>query len=134
MMGKKPLLLKEIPILPSEFKVDVIICSDIKQIAKLAHKRYGETERWYEENLTINSCCAIYSKTKSDLKGHLRIVVILKNKSKDVLVHELIHALWYSAKYIGYEMKFKTQEWQAVLYEYLYKEAVKNDYQKIAWQ
>ena len=55
---------------------------------------------------------------------------MLKNlNDKKVVVHELIHALWHIADYIGYKLTYETQEWQAILFEYLYSEVLdKNGY------
>jgi hypothetical protein len=125
------LLFKEIPVLPSAFKLDVIICRDLKTVAKFCNKRYGATVEWYEENMHLDSCCALYSTKQSDLKGTLRPLVILEYKKAHIVAHELIHALWKLADCIGYEITIHTEEWQAVLYEYLFTETMKSDYIKL---
>ena len=125
------LLLKEIPILPSAFKLDIIICSSVETIANFANKRYGATVDYYRESISLNSCNQLNSTDASELKGHTRTVVILRRKSLDVMAHELIHALWFLASNIGYEMTYESQEWQAVLYEYMLREAMKSDYVQV---
>ncbi|MBF9252473.1 hypothetical protein I2I11_04135 [Pontibacter sp. 172403-2] len=94
-MAKKQtrLLLKEIPILPSMFKLDIVVCTSLETVAAFCHKRYGETERWYMENFHLDSCCTLDTTVASELKGALRTVVVLKQKKVHIVAHELIHAL-----------------------------------------
>jgi len=115
---------KEVPLLPSNWMMDVVECSR-KHADKLAiwmHQRYGLPMHLLEPD-DINACHNIESGTNSPLKGHKRILVVVEDlKRDDIMVHELIHALWYYAKNTGSEMSFDTQEWQAIMYEYMYKQ------------
>ena len=110
---------KEIKIQPSLWTLDVIVGGSQKKVNKFCKKRYGIND--YAE--AKNECSIVDTHKKSQLKGARRIVIIMESlKDKRCVVHELIHAMWMLAKGIGYEMNYNTQEWQAVLFEYLYAE------------
>lgn len=113
---------KEIPLLPSNWTLDVIVSAkDDPHFRQFIHKRYGIPIVDLERDKNLNTCNTIDSGSDSILQGETRIVVILRSlKNKEIVVHELIHALWHAARCIGYEMTVDTQEWQAVMYEYMY--------------
>ena len=111
---------KEIKIQPSLWTLDVIVGGSQKKVNKLCKKRYGIGDYMDSEK---DECSEVQTHKKSELKGERRIVIIIASlKDKRAVVHELIHAMWMFAKAIGYEMNYNTQEWQAVLYEYLFHE------------
>ncbi len=115
------ILLKQIKIHPSEWHLDIIVGKNKKEINEFCKKRYG-LDDFYD---MPNECSSIDSGKDSSLKGERRVVILLEKLSnKPVIVHELIHALWHLTKRIGYEMGYDSQEWQAILYEYLYTETV----------
>lgn len=116
---------KEIPLLPSNWTLDIIESRKHEdEFINFMHKRYGIPVVDMERERFLNTCGAIDSGTKSQLKGETRIVVVVRDvKDMPVLVHELVHAMWHAAKCIGYEMRYESQEWQAVLYEYMYVQA-----------
>lgn len=118
---------KEVRIQPTRWTLDVWICNKPQSLVDLFHKRYGASKEYYEEEMEANCVMHIDSTDKSELKGERRIIMILEKMDYYVLVHELIHVLWYTAKRTGCEMNYSTQEWQAILFEYLYKECVRID-------
>lgn len=130
---------KEIQLSPSMFYVDVFIQKDRKKLLPIFNKRYGASEEYYDEKMSLDSVFDINCidksicrpECKSTCEGHLRIVMVLESNAPYILVHELIHVLWHAAEAIGYGMNYESQEWQAVLYEYLFTECTKNDFKKI---
>lgn len=122
------ILFKEISIQPSKWHLDIIVCKDKKETEQFYKDRYGIPDPEVGEN----ECASIDSAKKGQLKGEHRIVIHLMSLSnKSIIVHELIHALWYTSKAIGYEMNYDSQEWQAVLFEYLFREVInRKDYIK----
>jgi len=116
---------KEIRIYPSVWTMDVIISNSEKDLKNISEKRYGI----FDDPIMFNQCCSIHSEKKGELNCEKRVVLSLKSlKDKKTIVHELIHAIWHISEYVGYEMSYNTQEWQAVLFEYLYDEILKNNY------
>lgn len=122
------ILFKEISIQPSRWHLDIIVSKSKPSINKFCKQRYG-VDNYYDG---VNECSHVESDKDSELKGYKRIVVILESlNNKSIIAHELIHALWFSAKAIGYEMNYDSQEWQAVLFEYLFNEVTnRKDYIK----
>ena len=116
---------KEIKLQPSLWTLDVIVGGSQKKVNKFCKKRYGINDYVDSEN---DECSEVTTHKKSELKGKRRIVIIIKSlKDKRAVVHELIHAMWMFAKAIGYDMNYDTQEWQAVLFEYLYDEILNKE-------
>lgn len=122
------ILFKEISIQPSIWHLDVIVSKNTRSVNKFCKQRYGIDDYWDG----INECSTVQSDKDSQLKGDKRLVIMLESlNNKGVIVHELIHALWHASKAIGYEMNDDSQEWQAVLFEYLFTEVCKRkDYIK----
>lgn len=118
--------LKEIPLLPSHWMLDIVESrKETKELHNFLKKRYAIPQHELDAlEQMIDMCTWVKSSKKSVLKGEKRILIIVSDLRKtNVLVHELVHALWYTAKLVGYEMDHDSQEWQAVLYEYLYVQA-----------
>ncbi len=122
------ILFKEIKIQPSEWHLDIVVCKNKKEINQFFKKRYG-IDDYYDKP---NECASLDSGIDSLLKCEKRVAILLETLSnKGVIVHELIHALWHITKRIGYEMNYDSQEWQAILFEYLFTEVCKRkDYSK----
>ena len=124
---------KEVKLTPTLFDLDVFIVSDRynhnaitksdrKSLSKILHIKYGGNyEYWFENSETINEVFTTRSHKKSYFKGELRIVLII-NPSIKVLVHEVIHILWNLAKATSLDMNYDSQEWQAIMYEYIFTE------------
>lgn len=121
--------IKEVSFPPSTWKMDVYVYQEIKEfeqesIAKFFSNRYGSSVDHYKEWLEEDAgpfVAHISSTKESELKGYTRIV-LFHDGSDITIVHELTHALWRYAKLSGCEMNYKSQEWQAILMEYLFKE------------
>ena len=77
--------------------------------------RYGDCIEF-----SLNECSDVYSGTSSELKGE-KVIVIVYDGRDFVLVHELIHAMWHFSRHSGVEMNHDSQEWQAILFEHLYR-------------
>lgn len=125
---------KQITLHPSEHTLDVIITDDAsdEQITDFIVNKYKVERLHWNDDPFFDYVCNIHYGEKHKLKRAKRILMVLKSMDDEVtLVHELIHVLWYAAKRIGYEMTFETQEWQAILYEYLFKEVKKDNFKTI---
>jgi hypothetical protein len=117
-MGKLKLHRKVVDLRPfNEWKLDVFVGGTYDQLNEVFKARYG-----VEYDDTDNCVYSIESSMESELKGYKRIVMRLQSFDISVMVHELLHVLWHGSKWIGYEMKFESQEWQACMIEYLYTE------------
>jgi hypothetical protein len=116
---------KVIELLPSNWTMDIVECAeeDWERLDIWMHKRYG-IPMHNLDGQNLNACHSIESSVKSPLKGLKLILLTIKDINDDkVLVHELLHALWHHAQYVGYEMTFDTQEWQAIMLEYMFTKA-----------
>ena len=127
---------KEIKLIPSFHKLDVYIVgnrynhnaiskNDRKSIASIFHAKYGGGyEYWYENTKRVNEVFDTVGDKSSEHESMRRIIMII-NPSIEVLVHEIVHVLWFLAKLSGLDMDYKSQEWQACMQEYIFTE-VKN--------
>lgn len=110
----------------NEWKLDVFVGGGYKQLNEIFKTRYG-----LEYDGNDNCVCSIESGIDSELKGHKRIVMRLQSFDTAIMVHELLHVLWHGSRWIGYEMKYDSQEWQACMIEYLYVQCKdRNTYDK----
>lgn len=125
---------KEIKLIPTLFSLDVYIVgdrysekkiiteSDRKTIATIFNNKYGHGyEYWYENSNTVNEVFASNGDKKSE-HGETRRIVMVINPCIKTLVHEMIHVLWYLADASGLDMNYKSQEWQALMGEYIFTE------------
>jgi hypothetical protein len=116
---------KEIKLLPSQWTMDVVECAneDYEKLDVWMSKRYGIPMCELDDGHNINAVHSIESSPKSPLKGRRLILLALNDLNDDgVLVHELLHVLWHHAKHVGYNMDYESQEWQAIMIEYIFNE------------
>lgn len=125
------ILFKSIPLLPTQYKVDVWICNNKSALASQFNKRYGASADYYNDILTPNQCSNIISTSTSELKGEHVIVVNIKAKIASIIIHEMNHVVYYLSKITGLELNYNSQEWHSYMLEYLYTECMKNDYKQI---
>jgi hypothetical protein len=110
----------------NEWKLDVFVGGKESQLNEIFKSRYG-----LEYDGTEDCVYSIESGTESELKGHKRIVMRVQSFDAAIMVHELLHVLWHGSKWIGYEMKYQSQEWQACMLQYLYNQCKdRNTYDK----
>jgi hypothetical protein len=121
---------KQIKLLPSEFTLDVWIGTykEIWPIYKSYYEITDEDELGLKPNEvgTITPCLG--NKKLKEIRIAIKLVSL---DNKNILVHEIIHILWHLANKVGYKMVYDSQEWQAVLAEWLYKEILKDNYGKL---
>lgn len=125
---------KQIRIYPSNWTLDVYIAAnhDKRRLSEIFHKKYGASVDYYYEEIVGNQVMSIQSTDLSESQGKLEIVMILCQQRLDVIVHELIHVIWHYSNNCGVEMTYQSQEWQAVLFEYLFEEVREfNTYKKL---
>lgn len=116
---------KEIRLYPSDFSLDVIEASmeNHDLAVEFMQYRYGMTEETLGDTRLYDMCTAIEPGKKNKVKNEIRIVVMLNNLNRaDILVHELIHALYRLEDIMGLEIHVDSQEWQALMMEYMFKE------------
>lgn len=118
---------KEIPLTPSLWTLDVIIGKDREEVMKFTMDRYDMKESEFVDAQLINTVSWLKSGKKSILKGEQRIVLTLGSLNERILVHELVHVLWYYGDRTGSEITVDTQEWQAIFFEWLYVECLKKE-------
>lgn len=121
---------KKIKVHPSNWELDIIISKNHNQVCAFCQKKYGYDED-YKKDFPPETCLTLTSSSESETKGRRITIIYLKAKKSSVVVHELVHAMWHITNNIGYEMNYDTNEWQAVLFEYLFEQVMANDYQQI---
>lgn len=115
---------KTIRIYPSIWEMDIVIGGTKKQLETYSEQRYGLKE----DPITHNECITITSSKESELKGKTQFCICLKSlKDKGILVHEIVHLIWHIGESIGYKIVYDSQEWQAVLFEYIYNEILNHE-------
>jgi len=111
---------KQVPLLPSMFYLDVWVCNNSQKLCEHFAKRYGGSVERYQEDYYPDMVTRIYSSKDSELKGTTRIVLVMEDFDNKVIAHELIHVMWHFAEECNLEMNYNSQEWQAILFEYLF--------------
>ena len=115
---------KTIRIYPSDWELDIIIGGTKKQLENYSEQRYGLKD----DPITHNECNTIASSKESELKGKTQFCICLKSlQNKGIVVHEIVHVIWHIGESIGYKIVYDSQEWQAILFEYIFNEIVKAD-------
>jgi len=114
----------EVPILPSEWVLDVYVGLNENIPGEFIH-RYGGSACEYSD-LAVGSkmfVTDVRSTIDSVIGGDTRIVLCIEGDSYSdkILVHELLHVLWRYGKLSGCSVTDETQEWQSVLLEYLFE-------------
>lgn len=120
---------KEIRIYPSDFTLDVYVVDDASKLTDMFEQRYGADEDFIL-TLHTNLCLSFDTDLDSELKGYRVFVIILDKLTPSIVSHELIHLMWQFSERVGAELNTNSQEWQALLTEYLTEEILKDDYQK----
>jgi hypothetical protein len=121
---------KTIQLHPTHFECDVWVTEISPKLVQLFKKRYGLRKK----DIIItneNECSIVYSSDKSDLKGEIRILLILSELEAGLIIHESYHILKHLCKLTGVTTDYHSQEWSAYFLEYIYKEIVKNNYEII---
>ena len=119
---------REVPLLPTQWVLDVFVGMDEGKKQSLYNERYGD----YDNDVSCNEVTVIHSDEDSPLKGEIRIVMSLEAFDPAILSHELIHVLWRLSRHCQTEMNFNSQEWQACMFEYLMNECLnKTKYQQM---
>lgn len=127
------ILFKEIPIpMCDDWVLDVIICNTPSKMPQFMRKRYGWSIESWEEDQQSFTWPHVTTINKKISGGTERIpVLFLRKKIDHVVVHELIHVMWRLHELIELEMTISSQEYQARMFETLYREVMKNNYKKI---
>jgi len=124
---------KEVKLTPTLFSLDVYIVGnrynhnritdkDTGYLAKIFNIKYGHGyEYWYEQTKRVNEVFHVTGAKKSEHQDRKRIVMVI-NPHIQTLTHEIIHVLWYLADASGLDMDYRSQEWQACMYEYIFNE------------
>jgi hypothetical protein len=89
---------KSIPLYPTAFFVDVWVCNNQDNIGKYFNKRYGASAEYYKEDISNNQVCTLVSTDNSELKGYKAIVMRVNSWDNAIIVHELMHVIFYLAK------------------------------------
>jgi len=118
---------REIDIQPTMWKLDVIVTKNMdRKACDFMSKRYGANWESYYNDASTDSVCTIHGTESSELGSRTRFVMILRGLSeKKIIVHELIHVLYRLEEHIGMEINANSQEWQALMMEYLFDETCK---------
>lgn len=124
------MIFKEIPLLPTNYWLD-FWCFDSKEEAvEEFSKRYGASKKYYKKWITPNQVCIIRSKYDSELHGEERIIMNVSEMTDFVIIHEIVHVIFYLCKHSHVEMGFNSQEWIAYMSEYIFNEIKKEKVDK----
>lgn len=124
-MAKGFIRLLELDLMPSDWVLDVFISDNYDIVNSFTQKRYDTKLKNLGDYL---GCAAlVQSGEDSKLKGEKRLVVYLEDWDINVMAHELIHILWKYSEVTGSEMNKESEEWQAIMYTYMFKECCKMD-------
>lgn len=124
-MNKKSVYLNRISIPPSLWHLDIWISQDEEKLAHQFNKYYGASKEYYLEEGFGNWVSTIGATQTSIRKGNRTIIMCLKELDLSILVHELTHVLFHYGKASGCLINYESQEWVAMLFEYLYNVASK---------
>lgn len=117
---------KEIRVYPSDFIMDVVEApkEDSKEMIEFLKERYSiNTDEFFDSHQTWDFCATIEPGTKNKVKNQIRVLLCVDNLDRaDIVVHELVHALYRISDFLQLEVHYDSQEWQAVLMEFLFKE------------
>lgn len=113
--------LKEIPLYPTKFFLDLWVSDDHELLSKRFSERYGAASDYYYEELSPNGVCTIESGKDTELKGETRIVMNIAEINHLVIVHEANHVLFHLSKQCGLEICWNSQEWTSYMLEYLFE-------------
>lgn len=115
---------KIIELLPSRWTLDVIVSRSEEDVRNHLLGNYGIHEEYvYDGGKHVNSVVTISTGLDTKYKGESRVLLILESNNKPhIVVHEIIHVLWHLSKHSGIDMHYHSQEWQAMMAEYLFTE------------
>lgn len=129
------ILFREVRLHPTKWSLDVFVApyKDFDKLGQIMSKRYGaEPSHYTEEMFQGNYVCHVESTDKSEMKGECRIMMQLRSFNPAVIVHESYHVLWRMQHLIKTEVNFDSQEWGAIMMEYLYENITdKKSYQEV---
>jgi len=126
------LYFKTIRLEPTNWSLDVIVGTDADQIATFCAARYGYSKEYHEEDADGDWVSRFDSKEDSELKGERRIIMKLRDlKNKGIMIHELMHVLFYLEKATAIEINWSSQEWVAIFMERTWNELCRPTYEKI---
>lgn len=97
----------EMPLHPTHINLDVVVCGDKNVTAFFLHRRYGESEGYYQSVLTGPMVCNIYH------EGEQRVLMVLRSFDPGIAAHEALHVTWKIADAIGMKWDSQSQELQA---------------------
>lgn len=129
------LLNKTIKLEPTHWNLDVIVGTDLDQIAEYFTTRYGPPKEDHRKHAHGNWVTTMESSEESELKGENRIVLKLEDlKNKGIIIHELIHVLFHLQNKTAIEISYESQEWIAIFMERTWNELCRPNYEKIKKQ
>lgn len=120
-MKMAKLKFKEIQLFPTEFYLDVLVTHQEKIALEFLQERYLDVP--LEDKEQILDTVRVLPLGRSINLCEPRIVLTLSNiKDKAVLAHEIVHIIWALSDIVGFEMNTNSQEWQAHMMSFLFRE------------
>jgi hypothetical protein len=131
---------KRIQLAPSEFELDVWIVdeprragNEITEIIKRSlsikmSEEYGMPHQYYYDEL-LPDCNYVtaHSGIRKGMSGGTTRILMVINPDLQILVHELVHVLWYLSEHAKVKLTYESQEWQALMTDYLFNEIYEFD-------
>ena len=109
---------KQIQLLPTEFTLDLWICSDIDNLHNGYAKKYNKSADFFKEELTHN---CTYSFICNDRYRHITIAV--NSLDLGTIVHEAVHSVYHLSQFCKVGVGLESQEWVACMVEYIFNHA-----------
>jgi len=111
---------KRIELPPTLFSLDIFVSDDIEFITTKCSELYGKSKEFYKEELSFDIVWE-----QKDIEDKTRILLILQNYDIDIIVHEIVHVIFRLSDLTHIEVNTDSQEWVALMSEYIYKEIIK---------
>lgn len=119
---------KKIPLIPTEFHLDVFVSEDGDLICKDLSEKIGETpDYWkdycFDDNGSHTSAMVVDHEARD---GTWSIIMLLRNfEEPSVIAHESVHVTWSLDKRVGLNFRHKSQETQSYYVGYIMDEILK---------
>lgn len=113
------LLFKEIPLYPTDFKLDVWVGGTKKQIIGACTNRYLQEFHWYGDDTIKYSDGFVEIGNKKD--GTPCIILWLETLEPKIAAHEIIHIIFALSVIADTEINQDSQEWVAQMTGYLFE-------------